>query len=225
LVGHRGGTLAPGSGLRAEKVENRGVRGLGCVGGNFLLLALFPALALLLAAVGVYGVASYSVEQRTQEIGIRAVPGAHPREILTLVLSEVFRMTLTGVAVGLAAAFALTRLRSAQLAGVGPTDPATFITAPAILLVVVLAAAWIPARRAMRVDPMVAVPHDGYSKEVAPTAIGFSCDTAPPAGGAVSRYGRSGKQLYIMIVPGVAERLDRQSAQRFYVCQPPPSAL
>lgn len=127
---------------------------------NFLLLALFAALALFLAAVGIYGVTSYSVEQRTQEIGIRAALGAQPREILRLVLSEAFRMTLTGIVAGLAAAFALTRLLSAQLFGVRPTDPATFIAVPAILLVVSLAAAWIPARRAMRVDPMAALRHE-----------------------------------------------------------------
>jgi putative ABC transport system permease protein len=127
---------------------------------NLLLLGLFAAIALLLAAVGIYGVMSYSVEQRTHEIGIRAALGANRRDTLNLVLLQALRMTVAGLAAGVAAAFGLTRLLSAQLFGVKPWDPLTFTAVPLILLVVALAAACIPALRASRVDPLVALRHE-----------------------------------------------------------------
>jgi putative ABC transport system permease protein len=127
---------------------------------NLLLLGLFAAIALLLAAVGIYGVMSYSVEQRTREIGIRAALGASRRDTLNLVLLQALRMTLAGIAAGVAASFGLTRLLSAQLFGVKPADPLTFTAVPLILLVVALAAACIPALRASRVDPLVALRHE-----------------------------------------------------------------
>ena len=127
---------------------------------NLLLLGLFAAIALLLAAMGIYGVMSYSVEQRTHEIGIRTALGASRRDTLNLVLFQALRMTVAGLAVGVAAAFGLTRLLNAQLFGVKPSDPLTFIAVPAILLVVALVAACIPALRASRVDPLVALRHE-----------------------------------------------------------------
>ena len=127
---------------------------------NLLLLGLFAAVALLLAAVGIYGVMSYSVEQRTHELGIRAALGANRRDTLHLVLLQALRMTVAGVAAGVAAALGLTRLLSAQLFGVQPSDPLTFTAVPLILLVVALAAACIPALRASRVDPLVALRHE-----------------------------------------------------------------
>jgi len=127
---------------------------------NLLLLGLFAAIALLLAAVGIYGVMSYSVEQRTHEIGIRAALGASRRDTLSLVLFDALRMAMAGVAAGVAASFGLTRLLRAQLFGVKPWDPPTFTSVPLILLAVALAAACIPALRASRVDPLVALHHE-----------------------------------------------------------------
>jgi ABC-type antimicrobial peptide transport system permease subunit len=103
---------------------------------------------------------SYSVEQRTHEIGIRAALGATRRDTLSLVLFQALRITVAGLAFGVAAAFGLTRLLNAQLFGVKPSDPLTFTAAPLILLLVALAAACIPALRASRVDPMVALRHE-----------------------------------------------------------------
>jgi predicted lysophospholipase L1 biosynthesis ABC-type transport system permease subunit len=127
---------------------------------NLFLLGLFAAMALLLAAVGIYGVMWYSVEQRTHEIGIRTALGAGRGATLRLVLLQALRITLAGVAAGIAASFGLTRLLDAQLFGVKPLDPVTFVTVPLILIAVALAAACIPALRASRVDPMVALRHE-----------------------------------------------------------------
>jgi putative ABC transport system permease protein len=127
---------------------------------NLLLLGLFAAIALLLAAMGIYGVMSYTVEQRTHEIGIRTALGATRRDTLNLVLCQALRITVAGLAIGVAAAFGLTRLLNAQLFGVKPSDPLTFIAAPLILLLVALPAACVPALRASRVDPLVALRHE-----------------------------------------------------------------
>ncbi len=124
---------------------------------NLLVLTLFAVFALLLAAVGIYGVVSYNVEQRRHEIGIRAVLGANRCEILRLVMREALGMAAIGMVVGMVGATGLTRLLSSQLFGVRPTDPLTFASVSAILLLVAVTAASIPARRAMRVDPMVAL--------------------------------------------------------------------
>jgi putative ABC transport system permease protein len=127
---------------------------------NLALLGLFAAVALILAGLGIYGVMSYSVEQRTHEIGIRAALGASPGDTLRLILRHALRMALAGVALGMAAAFGLTRLLRAELFGVTPSDPVTFAAAPAVLLAVALAAAMVPALRATRVDPLAALRHD-----------------------------------------------------------------
>jgi len=156
-------TLVAGDQLPATKVRTMEEASLDSTerqNFNLLLLGLFAVIALLLAAVGIYGVMSYSVEQRTHEIGIRAALGANRRDTLRLVLLQALRMTLAGVTVGIAASFGLTRLISAQLFGIKPSDPLTFIAGPLILVAVALAAACIPALRASRVDPIVALRHE-----------------------------------------------------------------
>jgi putative ABC transport system permease protein len=124
---------------------------------NALLMSLFAALSLLLGAVGVYGVISYSVSQRLQEIGIRIALGARPRDILGLVLARGMTPVIAGVVIGLTAALALTRVMSSLLFGVSSTDLTTFSLVPALLMVVALLACYIPARRAMKVDPITAL--------------------------------------------------------------------
>jgi putative ABC transport system permease protein len=127
---------------------------------SMILLAIFAGLALVVACVGIYGVISYLVSQRTQEIGVRMALGAQRRDILLLVLGHGTRMTMLGAVAGIAASLALTRLIASQLFGVSTYDPITFASFAVVLMLVGLAACWIPARRAMRVDPMVALRYE-----------------------------------------------------------------
>jgi putative ABC transport system permease protein len=124
---------------------------------NMLLLAAFAMIALILAGVGVYGVISYSVAQRIPEIGIRMSLGAQPLDIIKLVMRNAMSLVLIGIAIGLGGALALTRWMTSLLFEVRPNDPLTFAVIPTLLALVALLACWIPARRAMRVDPMVAL--------------------------------------------------------------------
>jgi putative ABC transport system permease protein len=124
------------------------------------LLGVFAALALLLATVGLYAVLASSVTQRTHEIGVRMALGAQPGDVVRLVVRQGLTLVIIGVVVGVGGAFGLTRLMQKILSGVSPTDPLTFAAMVAVLVAVGVLATYIPARRATRVDPMVALRHE-----------------------------------------------------------------
>jgi putative ABC transport system permease protein len=124
------------------------------------LLGFFGILALSLASIGIYGVISYSTAQRTHEMGIRVALGAQPCDVMWLVVGQGTRLTLIGIALGIAGALVLTRFLQSMLFEVKPTDLVTFVGVTILLVLVSLAACYIPARRAMRVDPMVALRYE-----------------------------------------------------------------
>jgi len=127
---------------------------------SMILFSVFAGLALLLSSIGIYGVICYLVGQRTREIGIRVALGARRADVLRLVLGHGVRMAVVGVTIGVAASLGFTQLMAGMLYGVSPADPITFIGVAAILTLVALAACYMPARRAMRVDPNVALRYE-----------------------------------------------------------------
>jgi putative ABC transport system permease protein len=124
---------------------------------NMLLMTIFGCSALLLAAIGIYGLMAYSVEQRTQEIGIRLALGAESGDVRRMVVLQGMRLALAGVVIGIASSFGLTRFIATFLFGVKAWDPAVFVVVPIVLTAVALAAVWLPAGRASRIDPIVAL--------------------------------------------------------------------
>jgi putative ABC transport system permease protein len=124
------------------------------------LLTLFSIIALTLASMGIYGVMHYSVVRRTHEIGIRMALGAQIRDVLRLIIGEGIKLALIGLLIGLSGAWGLTRLIKNLLFDVSPTDPLTFIVIALLLTFVALLACWIPARRATKVDPMIALRYE-----------------------------------------------------------------
>ena len=125
-----------------------------------LLLGSFSVIALLLAAVGIYGVMAYSVSQRTQEIGVRVALGATTRNVLSMVIGQGLKLTVVGLAVGLTGSFLLTALWPRCYSKISPTDPLTFAIVGIGLAAVALLACFVPARRAAKVDPMVALRYE-----------------------------------------------------------------
>jgi ABC-type antimicrobial peptide transport system permease subunit len=127
---------------------------------SMILLATFAMLALVLSSIGIYGVISYLVARRTQEIGIRMALGADRLDVVRMILRDGIKLAALGVGIGIVCAIGLTRLMANMLFGVSPTDPLTFFAIPVLLMIVALLACYIPARRAMRVDPVIALRYD-----------------------------------------------------------------
>jgi putative ABC transport system permease protein len=152
--------IAPGVAPRFETFRAVFSASLATRRFNLTLVGIFAASALLLAAAGIFGVMAYWVSQRTNEIGVRMALGARKRDVLKMIIGEGTKLALIGVAVGVAGALALTRFLSSLLFGVKPTDPVTFVAVSLILTAVALLASYFPARRAAKVDPMVALRHE-----------------------------------------------------------------
>jgi len=140
-----------------NKVVDRAIAGARF---NTVLMAILAQIAFALAAVGIYGVVSYDMSRRTGEIGLRLALGALPRDVIRMVLKQAAALAALGLAAGLAAAWGLTRLMASMLFGVSPTDLFTFVAIPVLLGTVVLLAGYLPARRAMALDPAVALRHE-----------------------------------------------------------------
>jgi putative ABC transport system permease protein len=154
-------TLDPGIAIwRLEPLESYIDDAQAPMRFNLILIAIFGAIALTLASVGLYSVMAYSVTQRAHELGIRIAVGASPRDILRLVLGHGVRLTLMGAALGLVVSFLVTRALASLLFGVSATDPLTFIAVPIVLALVAMLACYLPARRAMRVDPIIALRYE-----------------------------------------------------------------
>jgi len=124
------------------------------------LLTTFAVLALMLAAIGVYSVMSYSIAQRTHEVGVRMALGAQPWHVLKMILGQGLKLVLVGVVIGVTTAFAVTRVISNLLFGVTATDPLIFVGVPLLLIAVAMLASYFPARRALKVDPIIALRHE-----------------------------------------------------------------
>jgi ABC-type antimicrobial peptide transport system permease subunit len=145
---------------RVRTMEETISRSTAAQNFNMLVLTIFGCAALLLAAIGIYGLMAYSVAQRTQEIGIRLALGAGTGSVRNMVVFQGLRLAVTGVALGLAASFGLTRLISSLLFGVKAWDPMVLSTVPLMLIGVALVAVWLPALRASRVDPIHALRYE-----------------------------------------------------------------
>jgi putative ABC transport system permease protein len=143
--------------LTMDEVVDRAIAGSRF---NTMVLGVFAAIAFVLAAVGLYGVIAYDVSQRTNEFGIRLALGAQSRDILRMVLAQGAKLALGGLMVGLMAASVLTRLMTVMLFGIPPTDTGTFLVVALLLGAVALAASYLPARRAIALDPVVALQHE-----------------------------------------------------------------
>jgi putative ABC transport system permease protein len=143
-----------------DSMDERLSRSLGDVRGYMQMLGVFAAVAVFLAGIGIYGVMSYFVNQHTHDIGIRMALGAHPQDILRWVANLGLRIILLGIVAGVVLAMGASRLISSQLFGVKPTDPATYLAVALTLALIACLACYIPARRATKVDPMVALRYE-----------------------------------------------------------------